>query len=47
MAFVFADVGQDVHITGGLFEDAVNAGVANAYEKGYCASPLFPVRWSR
>ncbi|HJA58849.1 MAG TPA: fumarate hydratase [Firmicutes bacterium] len=35
MAFVFADVGQDVHITGGLFEDAVNAGVANAYEKGY------------
>lgn len=35
MAFVFADVGQDVHITGGLFEDAVNAGVAAAYEKGY------------
>ena len=32
MAFVFADVGQDVHITGGLFEDAVNAGVAAAYE---------------
>ena len=35
MAFVFAEVGQDVHITGGLFEDAVNAGVAAAYEKGY------------
>ena len=27
MAVVFADIGQDVHITGGLFEDAVNEGV--------------------
>ncbi|MDD4125209.1 MAG: fumarate hydratase [Eubacteriales bacterium] len=35
MAFVFAEIGQEVHITGGLFEDAVNAGVAAAYTEGY------------
>lgn len=34
MAVIFAEVGQDVHITGGLFEDAVNAGVADGYVKG-------------
>ncbi|MBQ7638693.1 MAG: fumarate hydratase, partial [Clostridia bacterium] len=28
MAVVFADIGQDVHLTGGSFEDAVNRGVA-------------------
>ena len=27
MTIVFADIGQDVHITGGLFEDAVNEGM--------------------
>ena len=35
MAVVFLDIGQDVHITGGLLEDAVNAGVREGYEKGY------------
>jgi len=35
MAVVFAEIGQDVHITGGGFEDAVNAGVAKGYEEGY------------
>lgn len=39
MAFVFARIGQEVHITGGLFADAVNAGVAAAYDKGFCANP--------
>lgn len=34
MAVVFADIGQDAHITGGLFEDAVNEGVRRGYEKG-------------
>ncbi|MDR3149014.1 MAG: fumarate hydratase [Oscillospiraceae bacterium] len=34
MAVVFAAIGQDVHITGGLFEDAVNAGVRKAYYDG-------------
>lgn len=35
MAIVFAEIGQDVHITGGSFEDAVNAGVARGYTEGY------------
>ncbi len=35
MAIVFADIGQDVHITGGLFEDAVNEGVRRGYQNGY------------
>ncbi|MDR2605793.1 MAG: fumarate hydratase, partial [Oscillospiraceae bacterium] len=34
MAVVFAELGQDVHIEGGLFEDAVNAGVRAAYVEG-------------
>ncbi len=35
MAVVFIDVGQDVHFTGGGFEGAVNAGVRDAYARGY------------
>jgi fumarate hydratase subunit alpha len=35
MAVVFADIGQDVHIAGGLFEDAVNEGVRRGYENGF------------
>ena len=35
MVVVFAEVGQDVHFTGGLFEDAVNEGVRRGYENGY------------
>ena len=35
MAVVFADVGQEVHITGGSFEDAINEGVRQGYEKGF------------
>lgn len=34
MAVIFADIGQDVHITGGLFEEAVNEGVRRGYDKG-------------
>ena len=34
MAVVFAEIGQDVHITGGGFEDAVNKGVAKGYVDG-------------
>lgn len=33
MAVVFAEIGQDVHITGEYFEDAINAGVRDAYGK--------------
>ena len=35
MAIVFVEVGQDVHITGGLLEDAVNEGVRQGYVDGY------------
>lgn len=35
MACVFLDIGQDVHFTGGLLEDAINAGVRRGYEEGY------------
>ena len=35
MAFVFVEIGQDVHICGGLLTDAVNAGVEQAYDEGF------------
>ena len=46
LAVVFADVGQDVCIVGGAFEDAVNEGVRRGYVDGYLrkscvAEPLF------
>ncbi len=34
MAVIFAEVGQDVHIVGGSFEDAVNKGVSLGYTEG-------------
>lgn len=34
MVVVFAELGQDLHIAGGLFEDAINEGVRQAYEEG-------------
>ena len=36
MAIVFAEIGQDVHLTGGSFEDAVTEGVRRGYIDG-CA----------
>ena len=46
MAIIFVEVGQEVHIEGGLLEDAINAGVAKGYTEGYLrksvvAEPLF------
>ncbi len=35
MAVVFADVGQDCHIAGGDFEEAVTEGVRRGYMNGY------------
>ena len=35
MAVVFISLGQDVHITGGSLQDAVNEGVRQGYESGY------------
>lgn len=34
MAVVFAEVGQEVHFTGGSFEDAINEGVHRGYVEG-------------
>lgn len=46
MAVVFLQIGQDVHITGGSLDAAVNRGVAKAYDEGYfrksvVSDPLF------
>ena len=46
LTVVFAEVGQDVRIVGGGFEDAVNEGVRRGYVDGYLrkscvAEPLF------
>lgn len=35
MACIFVEIGQDVHITGGLLEEAINKGVAEGYSEGY------------
>lgn len=35
MAVVFIELGQEVHITGGLLADAVNEGVAQGYTEGF------------
>ena len=35
MAVLFVEVGQDVHITGALIEDAINEGVRQGYVDGY------------
>ena len=34
-ACVFIEIGQEVHITGGSLEDAINQGVREGYEDGY------------
>ncbi len=49
LAVIFADIGQDVHIVGGDFTEAVNAGVHKGYVEGYLrkssvAEPLFERR---
>ncbi|MBP5309908.1 MAG: fumarate hydratase [Lachnospiraceae bacterium] len=35
MAVIFAEIGQDVHFTGGNLEDAINEGVRQGYTEGY------------
>ncbi len=46
MAVVFAEIGQDVHLIGGSFEDAVNEGVRLGYTKGLlrCSVAADPIR---
>jgi len=46
MAVLFVELGQDVHIVDGDFNEAINAGVREAYEQGYLrksvvVDPLF------
>lgn len=35
MAVIFLEIGQDVHFTGGLLEDAINEGVRQGYIEGF------------
>ncbi len=46
MAVVFVELGQDVHIVGGNFEDAINRGVAKGYTEGFlrCSVVKDPLR---
>lgn len=46
MAVIFAEIGQDVHLVGGSFEEAVNGGVAAGYTEGYlrCSVVKDPLR---
>ena len=37
---VFADIGQDMRIEGGLFEEAVQAGIAKGYTEGFLRKSL-------
>jgi fumarate hydratase subunit alpha len=44
----FVEMGQEVHVTGGAFEDAVNAGVRKGYTDGYLRKSILkdPIRGS-
>ena len=46
MAVVFAEIGQEVHLTGGAFEAAVNEGVRRGYLEGLlrCSVVKDPIR---
>ena len=46
MAVVFAEIGQEVHLVGGSFEEAVNKGVSRGYTEGYlrCSVVKDPLR---
>ena len=45
MTVVFLEIGQDVHITGGSLQGAVNKGVRRGYQKGYLRkSVLTPLK---
>ena len=40
LAVVFAEVGQDVHLVGGDFDQAINAGIRQGYGEGYLRKSL-------
>lgn len=35
MTVIFMEIGQDIHFTGGVLEDAINEGVRRGYTEGY------------
>lgn len=44
MAVIFLEIGQDVHVTGGSLNDAINEGVRQGYKDGYLRkSTLDPI----
>src|SRR5262249_14362629 len=42
LAVFFVDVGQDVHIEGGLLSEAVNDGVRRGYREGFLRASVSP-----
>ena len=40
MVVCFVELGQDVHVTGGGLEDAINAGVRQGYQEGYLRASI-------
>ncbi len=46
MVLVFAEIGQDVHITGGSITEAINLGIKKGYKEGYmrCSVVEDPLR---
>ena len=39
LAVVFAEVGQEVHLVGGDFDQAINDGIRQGYGEGYLKNP--------
>ena len=40
MVVCFVELGQDVHVTGGALEDAINEGVRQGYKEGYLRASI-------
>jgi fumarate hydratase subunit alpha len=40
MVVCFVELGQDVHVTGGRLDDAINAGVSQGYQEGYLRASI-------
>ncbi|MEG1501289.1 MAG: fumarate hydratase, partial [Clostridiales bacterium] len=47
LAVVFIEIGQDVHIEGGLLYDAVNQGIALGYQENYLRKSMVKHPWLR
>lgn len=42
LVVLFADIGQDVHVEGGLLSDAINDGVRTGYKDGFLRASVSP-----